>query len=133
MSTWMLCAWLAWPLWSCATAPPAPAAASPQRAQVLPHRGMAFTQARAQVIQAGWVPERLPREEGLDYEALEQELVDQGVTEVAMCSIDTSSCIFHYRRAAHCLRLDAVGEHLALMKVVAVSARCPAVEATAGG
>jgi hypothetical protein len=87
--------------------------------------GMPFTKARAHLIKDHWKPLLLRDQAGLDSDVLEKTLVKRGFGEVYICSADTSSCIFYYRKGRDCLRLDTAGEQVRFMKLVAWSKECP--------
>lgn len=87
--------------------------------------GMPFTTARAHIVKDHWKPLLMRDRAGLDSDVLEKELVKGGFGEVYICSSDSSSCIFYYKKGRACLRLDTAGEHVRAMKLVAWSKDCP--------
>jgi hypothetical protein len=88
--------------------------------------GEPFAKARARIIKLGWQPVRMHRNDRYEYSGTEKELAARGFIEVASCSVDAGSlCIFYYRKALECLRLDTKGEHIKFMEVTRWTNECP--------
>jgi hypothetical protein len=88
--------------------------------------GDLFLAARSRVIREGWKPVRMHSEDNYEYSGAERKAVDHGFLEVDSCSIDAgANCIFYYRKATKCLRVDTVGEQVAEMKVTRWTNECP--------
>jgi hypothetical protein len=87
--------------------------------------GQSFLSARKALLREKWQPIRAHVNDGYEYDGVEKELVALGFGEIVSCSIDSSSCIFYYKRHSHCLRLDTKGEHVKNMIVVQWSDECP--------
>jgi hypothetical protein len=86
--------------------------------------GYSFTESRRFLIKDGWMPVRMHANDNYEYDGVEKELVTLKILEVESCSIDTSRCIFFYKKNNKCLRLDAMGEHVSIMKIVRWSNEC---------
>ncbi len=86
-----------------------------------------FTAARKLLIKNKWVPVKIHAEQNYEYVGLEKDLITLNILEVDSCSIDSSRCIFYYRKNNQCLRLDTIGEQSKYMKVVQWSDECPEV------
>ncbi|MET3105988.1 hypothetical protein AAKU58_000803 [Oxalobacteraceae bacterium GrIS 1.18] len=84
-----------------------------------------FTTARKLLIKDKWVPERMHTEHNYDYIGEEKDLIALKILELSSCSIDSSRCIFYYKKNDQCKRLDTIGEQVQLMKVVQWSDECP--------
>lgn len=87
--------------------------------------GQSFVAARKVLLKDRWRPIPMHTEGGYQYEGVEKHLIKRGFNEVDSCSIDSSRCIFFYKRAGRCLRVDTIGEQVAIMKVVHWSDECP--------
>ena len=101
------------------------AIASAAGAAVHLHEEQLFTSARKSLIKAKWVPVPMHANDHYVYEGVEKQLVKRGFKEVDSCSMDSSRCILFYKRGHECLRLDTIGEQLAMMKVEQWSSECP--------
>jgi hypothetical protein len=87
--------------------------------------GQSFVAARKVLLKDRWRPIPMHTEGGYQYEGVEKQLIKRGFNEVDSCSIDSSRCIMFYKRAGRCLRVDTIGEQVAIMKVVQWSGECP--------
>lgn len=88
--------------------------------------GEPFTKARSRLVKSGWEPIRRHRSDRYEYLGTEKELAGRGFMEVESCSVDAGSlCIFYYRRASSCLRVDTRGERIDYMKVTRWTNECP--------
>jgi hypothetical protein len=94
-------------------------------ARVRIHEGQAFVAARRVLLKDRWRPIPMHTEGGYAYEGVEKHLIKRGFNEVDSCSMDSSRCILFYRKGARCLRVDTIGEQVAIMKVVQWSHECP--------
>lgn len=89
------------------------------------HEGQAFVAARRVLLKDRWRPIPMHTEGGYAYEGVEKHLIKRGFNEVDSCSMDSSRCILFYRKGVRCLRVDTIGEQVAIMKVVQWSHECP--------
>ena len=94
-------------------------------ASVRIHEGQAFVAARRVLLKDRWRTIPMHTEGGYAYEGVEKHLIKRGFNEVDSCSMDSSRCILFYRKGARCLRVDTIGEQVAIMKVVQWSHECP--------
>lgn len=101
------------------------AIASAAGAAVHLHEGQLFTSARKILIKDRWTPVPMHTDDHYVYEGVEKQLVKRGFKEVDSCSMDSSRCILYYKRGQECLRVDTIGEQLAVMKVEQWSRECP--------
>jgi hypothetical protein len=78
-----------------------------------------FILARAHLVEAGWKPVRLHLNDRYEYTGTETIVTRLGFMEVDSCSVDAGSlCVFYYRKADKCLRVDTIGEQVQFMKVL---------------
>ncbi|MCS0590357.1 hypothetical protein ACFQ09_18730 [Massilia norwichensis] len=88
--------------------------------------GEPFTKARARIVKLGWKPVRVHRNDGYEFSGTEKILAERGFVEVDSCSMDAGVlCIFHYRKASECLRVDTKGEQIRYMSVTEWTNACP--------
>jgi len=87
--------------------------------------GQSFLAERKVLLKDRWRPIPMHTEGGYQYEGVEKHLIKRGFNEVDSCSIDSSRCILFYKKAGRCLRVDTIGEQVAIMKVVQWSDDCP--------
>jgi hypothetical protein len=102
-----------------------PLMASAADARIRIHEGQSFVAARKVLLSDRWRPIPMHTGGGYAYEGVEKHLIKRGFNEVDGCSIDSSRCILFYKKGPRCLRLDTIGEQVAIMKVVQWSDECP--------
>ena len=80
--------------------------------------GLTYSEARVQLIDAGWTPERASKFEGMEY-------VRQHFPEVRSCRVDRPVCVFAFRGpGSRCLQVLTVGERIEDLRVQAVREGC---------
>lgn len=84
-----------------------------------------FVRARGALLRAQWRPLRRHVNDGYEYGGLDRLLNERGFKELESCTVDTSQCIFYYRKRRTCLRVDTMGEQVDEMTVVQWSTACP--------
>lgn len=88
--------------------------------------GKPFLVVRSRILQGGWHPTRMHKNDDYEYFGAEKELTDRNFLEVDSCSMDAGAlCILYYGKGTRCLRVDTVGEQLDLMKVTRWTDECP--------
>lgn len=88
-------------------------------------KGEPFVHARKALLRHKWKPVPRHLHDGYEYGGLDRLLKERGFKEMESCTVDTSQCIFYYRKAGACLRLDTIGEQVDEMTVVQWSSECP--------
>ena len=101
------------------------AAASLSHAETFSIRaGEQFAAVRAKLYATGWRADPEAHAGVGDYFGVDRRLIERGFDEVDYCSLGKTFCVFQYRRAGACLRLQTEGEQIAAMRVVSWSREC---------
>ena len=87
-------------------------------------KGMSFTEARKQILEARWQPDPASASRETAPIGVENVLLEAGISEVEFCAMDQALCTFKYKKANACLRLTTQGEELEDMAVLKWTYRC---------
>lgn len=79
--------------------------------------GEPFIKARTKLYADGWRPDPLAHAASGKYVGTDRQLAHEGYFEVDYCSLGKTSCVFQYKKASMCLRLQTQGEDIPSMTI----------------
>lgn len=86
--------------------------------------GEPFIKARTKLYADGWRPDPLAHAATGKYVGTDRQLAHDGYFEVDYCNVGKTSCVFQYKKAGGCLRLQTQGEDIPSMTIERWSNDC---------